>query len=127
MLPGETRPSATKFVQRWGSDRRLFVKGQLPVPSLFFERYARLSPPLNSGEALFVLQLMNFKWGWKAPFPSYRSIAKRVGISVKMARTHAQNLESKGYLCREMVSGRTNRFDLNPLFRALVERRGRLQ
>jgi hypothetical protein len=127
MLPGETRSSATRFVQRWGSDRRLFVKGQLPVPSLFFESYACLNPPLNSGEALFVLQLMNFKWGRNAPFPSYRSIAKRMGISVKMARTHAQNLESKGYLWREIVSGRTNRFNLDPLFNALVERRGRLR
>jgi hypothetical protein len=103
------------------------VKGQLPVPSLFFERYTRLDPPLNSGEALFVLQLMNFKWGWKAPFPSYRTIAKRMGISVRMARTHAQNLESKGYLWREALPGRTNRFNLNPLFNALVERRGRLR
>jgi hypothetical protein len=112
----------TKFVQRWGSDRRLFARGHLPVPSLFFERYAQLDPPLNSGEALFVLQLMNFKWGGDAPFPSYLTIAKRMGISVKMARIHAQNLESKRYLWRETCAGRTNRFNLNPLFDALMQR-----
>jgi Helix-turn-helix domain len=75
---------------------------------------------MSSGEALFVLQLMDFKWGWKAPFPSYATIAKRMGISDKMARTHAKNLERSGTFAGRSAPGRTNRFDLTPLFSALL-------
>ena len=121
-MPGEQRFSK-KFVQRWGNYRELFAKGYLPVPRLFLERYAHLEPPLNSGEALFVLHLMDFKWDSDYPFPSYRTMARRMGISARMARTHAQNLENKQYLRRVAREGRTNRFDLSTLFEALVRRR----
>src|SRR6185503_6690597 len=86
-------------------------------PSTFLRHYATLKPhPLTSGEALFVLQLMGFKWDAEPPFPGYKTLAQRMGISVKMARRHAQNLEGKGYLKREMRTGQTYRFDLTPLF-----------
>jgi hypothetical protein len=85
------------------------------------QHYARLNPPLNSGEAMFVLQLMDHKWDEKHPFPGYKTIAKRMGITDKMARTHAKKLEACKYLIRHMRVGRTNRFDLMPLFKALAE------
>jgi DNA-binding transcriptional MocR family regulator len=64
--------------------------------------------------------LMEFKWDSNAPFPGYATLAQRMGISVKMARRHAQTLEGKKYLRREMRRGRTNRFDLSPLFEGLL-------
>ena len=106
------------FTKRWGK-ARLFTKGFLPVPTLFLQQYAHLDPPLNGGEALFVLQLMDFKWDSDPPFPSYETLAQRMGISDKMARTHAKNLERKGYIRRQGRSGRTNCFDLEPLLNAL--------
>jgi len=63
---------------------------------------------------------MEFKWDTGAPFPGYATIAQRMGISSKMARRHAQNLEAKGYLRREIRVGKTNRFDLSPLFDVLL-------
>jgi len=85
----------------------------------FLDHYSSLRPPLTSGEAMFVIHLMRFKWGEEAPFPGYKTIAKLMGISTKMARRHAQSLEQKGYLDRQMRLAQTNKFDLTKLFRAL--------
>jgi len=90
------------------------------VPNRFFERCATLSPrPLTSGEALFVLHLMVFKWEAAAPYPSYGTLAKRMGITDKMARRYAQRLQQKGYLVRLFQKRAPNRFDLTGFFRAL--------
>ena len=100
----------------------LFKKGFLPVPFGFMEHYSRLKPyPLTTGEAMFVLHLMRFKWSAKAPFPGYKRLGAHMGISHKMARTHAKSLEDKKLLRRLMRIGRTNRFDLTPLFAALAK------
>src|SRR6202167_2852084 len=76
---------------RWGrQNSRLFSEGWLSVPTKFLRCYTALNPPLSSGEALFVLQLMTFKWDDAAPFPSYGRIAKTMGVTDKMARRYAQ-------------------------------------
>jgi DNA-binding transcriptional regulator YhcF (GntR family) len=98
----------------------LFDKGFVGVPARFLELYARLKPfPLTPAEALFALQLMSYKWTAGAPFPSYQSLAERMGVSDKMVRRYAQSLEVKKYLQREMRVNQTNRFDLSGLFDAL--------
>jgi hypothetical protein len=107
------------FAARW-KHQELFTKGFVPVPIQFLEHYARLKPfCLTPGEAMFVLHLMQFKWDDAAPFPGYKRIAAQMGISHKMARTHAKSLETKKLLIREMRVSQTNRFDLTPLFDAL--------
>jgi DNA-binding MarR family transcriptional regulator len=107
------------FSARW-KHPELFVRGYVPVPLLFFEHYAQLKPfCLTTGEAMFVLHLMQFKWDSEAPFPGYKRIAAQMGISHKMARAHAKSLETKGLLIREMRVSQTNRFDLTPFFDAL--------
>ena len=104
------------FVKRWKHEE-LFKKGYVPLPVLFLHHYAEMKPfPLTSGEALFVLHLMEFKWDEQNPFPGYKTLAKRMGVSPKMARRHAQSLQQKHYLNRELRVAQTNRFDLNPLF-----------
>jgi Helix-turn-helix domain len=76
------------------------------------EADAQLKPySLTPGEAMFVLHLMQFKWDDAAPFPGYKRIAAQMGISHKMARTHAKSLETKKLLRREMR--------VSPLFDAL--------
>lgn len=70
---------------------------------------------------MFVLQLMVHKWDQNAPFPSYGTIAKRMGISVAYARRLARDLEIKGILHRTVREGMTNRFDLTPLFDKLAQ------
>ena len=97
--------------------------GHVAVVRAFMRNYSTLKPyPLTSGEALLVIHLMDFKWGEEAPFPSYKTLAARMGNSVKQARRLAQSLETKGYLVREVRQAQTNRFDLTKLFTALEAR-----
>lgn len=91
----------------------------MPIVRTFLRSYSRLTPPLTVGEAMFVIHLMDYKWDAEKPFPGYGTIARFMGISAKMARRHAQNLEKKKYLVRELRVSQTNKFDLSPLFRAL--------
>jgi hypothetical protein len=113
--------SERSFTQRW-RHKKLFDKGFVSVPARFLQLYAHLKPfPLSPGEALFVLHLMEFKWDANAPFPGYRTLAARMGVSDKMARRYAQSLETKKLLRRQKRVGQTNRFDLTPLFDALAK------
>jgi hypothetical protein len=107
---------ATNLAVRWGSPR-LFDEGFVGVPVTFLKRYARLG--LSPGEAIFVLQLMSFKWTAQAPFPSYKKLATCMDITVEMARRHAKSLETKGLLRRIRRTGQTNVFDIAPLTTAL--------
>jgi DNA-binding MarR family transcriptional regulator len=102
---------------RWGKKPELFDHGFLVVPNSFFERYAALG--LSTAEALFVLHLMSFKWEDAAPYPTYATLANRMGISDKMVRRYAQSLSKKGYLRRMFQRRAANRFDLTALFGAL--------
>jgi DNA-binding MarR family transcriptional regulator len=70
---------------------------------------------------MFVLQVMSFKWGEQAPFPSYATLAKRLGTGSKTVQRQAKALEDKGYLRREKRQGRSNAFELTPLFDSLLE------
>ena len=109
------------YVDRWKYPQ-LLQAGYLVVPSEFMRHYSRLKPNgLTHGEALFVLHLMEHKWDEAAPFPSYGTLARRMGITTKMARRYAQTLEQKGCLRRVTRTGNTNLFDLTPLFDKLLE------
>jgi hypothetical protein len=117
---GSHQEHSRSHAARW-KHADLFAFGFLSVPAVFLQHYATLKPyPLTTSEAMFVLQLMSFKWDAKAPFPSYRTLAARMGVTEKMARRYAKQIEEKGYLRRASRVGRTNAFDLNPLFDALL-------
>ena len=118
-MADQTRTTAKEGRTHAGQWRHpaLFSFGYLPVPSLFLQEYSQFHPyPLSHGEALLVLHLMDFKWDESAPFPSYGRLSRRMGVSVKMVRRYAIALERKGYLRRVVRKGRTNLFDLSPLF-----------
>jgi DNA-binding MarR family transcriptional regulator len=101
---------------RWGS-LQLFDEGFVGVPASLVTRYAKLG--LSAGEFVFVLELMVFKWDEQAPFPSYHTLARRMGITTEMTRRHAKSLESKGMLKRLRRTGQSNVFDLLPLTNTL--------
>lgn len=107
---------------RWGQHRCFFRDGWVGVPVSFLRHYGNPSMPasgLTASEAMFVLQLMSFKWTADAPFPSYHTLAERMGITDKQARRYAQSLEKKGLLTRSERVGTSNTFDLESLFQAL--------
>lgn len=107
---------------RWKHEK-LFGRGYLAVPIAFLEHYARLKKfgGLTHAEAMFILHVMSFKWGERAPFPSYATLAKRMGTSPKTVQRQAKALEDKGYLVRVARHGRSNAFELTPLFDSLLE------
>jgi hypothetical protein len=102
---------------RWGS-LQLFDEGFVGVPAALVTRYAKLG--LSTGEFVFVLELMVFKWNEQAPFPSYHTLAQRMGVTTEMTRRHAKSLEAKGMLKRLRRTGQSNVFDLLPLTNTLM-------
>ena len=68
---------------------------------------------------MFIIHLMKHKWDKAAPYPGFKALAKRMGMSPEAARLIARKLESKGYLYRQMQVGQTNKFHLDNLFAAL--------
>ena len=110
-----------KVAKRWTA--KLVADGFTPVSDYFLKNYHRLSPPLTSSEAMLVVHLVLHKWGEDAPYPAFKTLAKRMGITATSARNHARKLEQKSYLHREKRVGTTNRFHLEPLFEALEKLR----
>jgi hypothetical protein len=110
-----------KNMQRSPTDRWTPVLGKrfTPVSDEFLRLYGQLYPPITNGEAMFIIQLLSFKWDEKMPRPGFKTIAKRMGISDTQARSYARNLEKNNYLGRIKRVGQTNRFDLTPLFKVL--------
>jgi hypothetical protein len=79
-----------------------------------------MKPPLTTPEAMLVIQLMSFKWDDQMPWPAFKTLAKRMGISATAVRNHARSLDTrKKYLVRHKRVGQPNLFDLAPLFAAL--------
>jgi DNA-binding MarR family transcriptional regulator len=117
--PPQAETVNRSLIARW-THEDLFDKGFVATPVRFLELYAHLQPfPLSPGEAMFVLELMSFKWTSASPFPSYKRIAERMNVTDKMVRRYAQSLETKGYLKRQVRKNTTNMFDLSGLFNAL--------
>lgn len=102
---------------RW--TKALTKNGWTPVSDDFLRLYGELYPQISTGEAMFIIQLLSYKWDKKMPRPGFKTIAKRMGISDTQARSYARNLENNKYLTRVKRVGQTNRFDLTPLFKIL--------
>ena len=110
-----TKPERTP-AKRWSP---ALTKSWTPVSDYFLENYHRLEFPLTTSEAMLVIHLMRFKWDERMPFPGFKKLAKCMGKSTATVRKDARNLQSKKYLKRHIRVGTTNRFDFQPLFRAL--------
>lgn len=107
------------FAERWAPELRR--DGHVQISSFFLCNYHRLQPySLTHGEAMFIIHLMHHKWGIEAPYPSYRTISQRMGVSLRTARRFGASLEHKRYLHRELRTGETNLFHLDRLINALI-------
>lgn len=105
------------FGERWSPALNRF--GHTQVSNFFLRYYHKLG--LTHGEAMFVVHLMQHKWDRQAPYPSYKTISDRMGISVKSGRRFAASLQHKKLLWREYSIGQSNRFHLDKLMQALVK------
>ncbi len=111
------KPATNLPAKRW--TERLLKTGFVPIARVFLRNYSRLQPAISPQEALFVVHLIDFKRDEKPPYPSYKRIAGFMGVSDKMVRIYAKQLEDKGYLRRIARVAKPNKFDLTPLFDAL--------
>lgn len=113
----DAKKTPREVQRRWTP--KLVKEGWTPVSDFFLKSYHRLSPPITNSEAMLIIQLMLHKWDDAAPYPGFKTLAKRMGMSMTAARGHARHLDIKGYLRRKKRVGTTNRFYLEPLFKAL--------
>jgi hypothetical protein len=118
-MPKEIATNKYPFAKRWAKE--LEEDGHVQISTFFLENYHRLKPyPLTHGEAMFVVHLMQHKWGTEAPYPGYKTLAKRMAVSDKTARRLAKSLEDKKYLIREIREAQTNKFHVKKLIDALI-------
>lgn len=96
-----------------------------PVSSYFLANYHRLRPHpnargLTSTEAMLIIQLIDHKWDDRAPYPTLRTLASRMGLSVRGVRNALQSLSELGYVRRELsMTGGPTRYHLDGLNKAL--------
>ncbi len=109
------QPEQRDVAARWTP--HLASGGWTPVVDYFLDHYRELG--ITNLEAMFVVHLIRFKWTSQMPFPGFKRIAKKMGISATATRGHAKRLEKKGLLKRVGRVGSTNRFDLTGLFQGL--------
>lgn len=115
-----SKETKSSFASRWAAELESW--GFVQISSFFLINYHRLKPePLNHNEAMFVIHLMQFKWDDSAPYPSYSTIAKRMGLTTKSVQRYARGLQNKGYLKRLTRSGRSNKYYLDGLMEALIK------
>jgi len=117
-LDHEGRRVAQRAVSaRWTP--ALVSHGWTPVSDYFLDNYSKLTPPITNIEALLIIHLMRHKWDEAPPFPGFKTLARRMGVTDTSVRNHARSLEQKGYINRQKRIGTTNNFDIIPLFVAL--------
>lgn len=126
----ENTAASEKVVSRLVAIRwteKIAKKGWAPIAHAFLDCYRRLPKPLTTTEAMVVIMLMRFKWDARNPFPSLKRLARMMGLGDTSIRNHVRSLEKKGYLDRIYRTGRSNAFDLSPLFEAIESTMERLE
>ncbi len=106
---------------RFGEE--ILARGHTAIPNLVLNYYVPLG--LTGPELLFTIHVWQHWWSDRDPYPSLRTIAARMGISVRQAKRYVESLEGKGFLRvieRFLPDGSqtTNEFDYSPLIRAVV-------
>ena len=110
------------IVKRWGGREEVFSEGFLAVPVLLLRNLSSIGEyGIAPAEAVFIFEVMSFKWGVEDPFPSYKRIAESMGVSETYVRKIGRRLEEKGFLNRRSRQGTTNKFDFAPLFEKIAD------
>lgn len=115
--------SKRKMADRWTP--KLARSGFCPVSSYFLANYHRLKPHpgaegLSSTEAMVLIQILDFKWDSKMPFPTISTLATRMGLAPRTVRAAIARVEALGYVERVLApNGGPNRYKFDGLFKAL--------
>lgn len=103
------------IASRW--TQRLADGGWTPIATAFLENYNKLD--ITAVEAMFLIHLFSFKRDTRMPYPSFSTIAEKMGVTVSASRGYARRLEKRGLIRRVVRSGQTSQFDLTPLLEQL--------
>jgi len=87
------------------------------VSDAFLRHYRDLK--LTNTEAMLLIHLISYKWDDEAPFPSFDTLANRMGLTKEQVRAHALSLVRKKCLGRTIRPGHSNLFHFEPLFEKL--------
>jgi hypothetical protein len=109
--------AARAVANRWTP--ALAKRGYTAVANTFLRNHVGLG--IMAQQAMLIVHLMYHKWDENAPFPSMKTLAKRVGCCERNIRKMCLDLEEKRFLKRDYRTGRTTRFELDGLFRKLEE------
>lgn len=77
------------FEARWGV--AALDEGVTPIPNVVLNHYAEVG--LSSNQAMFVVHCFQYKWTAADPYPSFGTIAKKMGVSRRQVRSYAKELE----------------------------------
>ena len=102
---------------RWTPSLAIF--SWTPISDFFLDNYRQLG--ISNLEAILIIHLMRHKWTVEMPFPGFKRLANRMGMTPTGVRAHARNLQKKGLLRRVKRPGKANVFDLEPLFQKLEQ------
>jgi len=116
------RDSVWSLSVRFGDD--LMESGFTAVPNLVLENYAALG--ITPTEMMFIIQVWQYWWRIRDPYPSLNTIAEKLGVSRRQTQRYADGLRTKGLLetSQRYVEGigqLTNEYDFTPLLRAIRE------
>lgn len=94
-----------KIKARWGS---ALQEGFVVVPRALLNRQAELG--LEPADMVVLMNLLASWWeDGSAPYLAVRTLASRMGVSVRTAQRALQRLESRGFLSRQRLSRGTAR------------------
>ena len=101
----------------------LLDAGFTAVPNIVLNSYAKLG--ILPSELIFILQIWQYWWTDKLPYPPLRAIADKMQISKRQVLKYVSSLQEKGYL---LVTHRygdngallASEYDFSPLIRAVV-------
>jgi transposase len=104
-----SRDAEKKFAVKWGKDVQGF--GFTQLPNLLLDNYCHMG--ITALEAMFIIHLLEYMFTLKSPYPSYKTIGKKMGKSRNTIQYYARSLENKGWIVRRKRIGRQNAISLD--------------
>lgn len=100
---------------RWGDG--LLDRGTVWFPVLLFEVYHLLG--ISEEELVFIQQAFCYKWDDRNPYPSFSTIAAKMGKAKRRIQQYAKSLEEKKLMERKPRLGSSSELNFSPLLAAM--------
>lgn len=88
--------------------------GFTAVSRTFLRNYVSMG--ITMGEAMLIIQILDFKWRDAHPFPKVETLAQLTGMNIKTIRLYISSLRAKRMVRTRLRNGRSNEYDFTPLF-----------